>query len=108
MGERFEEGILEIDCIDVEGKTDKTAKFYGKNFLNLAKPKYKQCNSSKSKLPAKLPAKLTARSKITCDKKTLRYQEASLGSSVLNRFQWKTTPSTRRGGQFFQVISVAR
>ena len=32
MGESFEEGILEIDCIDVEGKTDKTAKFYGKIF----------------------------------------------------------------------------
>ena len=33
MIESFEEGILEIDCIDVEGKTNKTAKFRGKNYL---------------------------------------------------------------------------
>ena len=33
MVESFEESILDIDCVDVEGKTDKTAKFQGKNYL---------------------------------------------------------------------------
>ena len=33
MGESFKECILEIDCIYLEGKTYKTAKFYCKNFF---------------------------------------------------------------------------